>query len=223
MKLSVRRRLAFLAWSPFLLMATNCTSQGEGERCNYEHGSLDCEEGLTCKQVFVNALHYICCPVPPARVNVQACNAASGPPAGSSDGGITARDAARDTRTDADADTSPPDQNGNDAVEEPTVDRSVVDTVDVSRDLSIDPSMSDISADRTGADAQDAPSDVPSTPDQTSDAIDDGPPVDGPVPDTVPDVPADVASEASPDAPDLDVLAPIDVDAADVPVEVGPG
>jgi len=222
MKLFARRALAFLVCSPLLLLAAGCESQAEGERCDIRNLSSDCDEGLLCSdRVYIGGVyHQICCPVPPARVSVAACNASGRPP---SDAGTTTPDASPDTRTEGGADTSPPDTSGNDAIDEATADRSAVDTrTDVLPDLSADTSMPDVSADRAIGDARDAPDDLPSTPDQTSaDRVDDTPPVDGPEPDAAPDAPPDVASETSPDGPALDVMTPIDV--GDAMAEGGPG
>ena len=223
MKFLARRALALLAWSPLLLTAAGCGNQGEGERCSQTHGNIDCDEGLTCKQVYVVGYHFICCPVPPAPVSVAACNASGVPPG---DGGTTVPpDAAADARPDGSADTSARDLTGNDAVDEPSDDRSTLDRgADVSPDISIDTVTPDVRADAAG-DAPDAPDDLPSTRDQTSaDGIDDSPPVDALPPDAAPDAPADLASEAPPDTPDLDIMTPIDVgDVVDAPGEGGPG
>ena len=220
MKLFARRALALLAWSPLLLTAAGCGNQGEGERCSQTHGNIDCDEGLTCKQVYVQTYHFICCPVPPAPVSVAACNASGIPP---SDGGTTfPPDAAADARQDGSGDTGARDLTGNDAVDEPSDDGSTLDRApDVSPDISIDTATPDVRADAAG-DASDAPGDLPT--DQTSaDGSDDSPPVDAP-PDTAPDAPADVTTEALPDGPDLDTMTPIDVgDVVDAPAEGGPG
>jgi hypothetical protein len=215
MKLFARRALAFLAWSPLLLTTAGCDNQSEGERCDQHHGNLDCDEGLTCKQVYVFGYHYICCPEPPAPVNVAACNAAGKPP---TDGGATTVDAGPDARAESGTDTSVPDVNGNDASDEATDDRSSIDTRgDRLPDMSVDMAVPDVSADATTADAQDAPDDRPSTDQTSADRTDDTTPVDSPAPDTAPDAPPDVASDASQDGPELDIMTPIDV--ADAPAE----
>ncbi|MET0592844.1 MAG: hypothetical protein ABW133_09105 [Polyangiaceae bacterium] len=87
MNLLVRRALAFLAWTP-LLVAAGCNSQSEGDRCDRANNNNDCEYPLVCKQVYINAYHYICCPNT-GVATVANCNASSTPPpeAGTLDAG----------------------------------------------------------------------------------------------------------------------------------------
>jgi hypothetical protein len=90
MKVSAWGTLLFLAWAPLVVVADGCSTQHEGERCDKTNGDLDCGAGLQCKRVYVEDYHWLCCPIPPAKATIAACNASSGPPPVVSDSGADA-------------------------------------------------------------------------------------------------------------------------------------
>jgi hypothetical protein len=103
MKVSAWGTLLFLAWAPLVAVADGCSSQHEGERCDRLNLDADCEAGLYCKRVYVQAYHYICCPIPPAVATVATCNASGGPGPEEGDGG---NDAGVDAEDDAETEAS---------------------------------------------------------------------------------------------------------------------
>jgi hypothetical protein len=70
-------RFAVLA---FALISTACGKQAEGERCDLNSGSLDCETGLICRsadQLSINTGRgwALCCPPDDVQPTVEACRA----------------------------------------------------------------------------------------------------------------------------------------------------
>jgi hypothetical protein len=64
----------------FALLATACSKQGEGERCDPNSGSLDCESGLICRsadQLSITQTRGValCCPPDGVPPSVSACSA----------------------------------------------------------------------------------------------------------------------------------------------------
>lgn len=65
----------------FALLATACSKQGEGERCDPNSGSLDCESGLICRSADqLNITEQargvaLCCPPVGVAPSVNACSA----------------------------------------------------------------------------------------------------------------------------------------------------
>ncbi len=61
------------------LLVTACGKQGEGERCDPNSGSLDCESGLFCRaeQLSITGTRGValCCPPDGVPPNVNACSA----------------------------------------------------------------------------------------------------------------------------------------------------
>jgi hypothetical protein len=62
------------------LLATACSKQGEGERCDPNSGSLDCESGLICRsadQLSITQTRGValCCPPDGVLPSVNACSA----------------------------------------------------------------------------------------------------------------------------------------------------
>jgi hypothetical protein len=63
------------------LLATACSKQGEGERCDPNSGSLDCESGLICRSADqLNITEQargvaLCCPPVGVAPSVNACSA----------------------------------------------------------------------------------------------------------------------------------------------------
>jgi hypothetical protein len=82
-----------------------CASQSEGERCDTNSGSDDCETGLVCtpaSQLAVgakqnNATWGLCCPVDKTRQPVEACFAASSTPGAGGSAGTGGTDAGSST------------------------------------------------------------------------------------------------------------------------------
>lgn len=64
----IRRGLSAALFILALLCA--CGKQGEGERCDVQNGSLDCEAGLTCR--ILDSGFSLCCPDVTQRT-VDAC------------------------------------------------------------------------------------------------------------------------------------------------------
>lgn len=67
------------------LILTACAKQGEGERCDINSGSLDCDVGLVCRsadQLSIQGPGWaLCCPPDDALTTVNACRAGAQLPA----------------------------------------------------------------------------------------------------------------------------------------------
>jgi hypothetical protein len=67
------------------LILTACGKQGEGERCDLNSGSLDCETGLVCRsadQLSITGRGWaLCCPPDDVQPTVNACRAGAELPA----------------------------------------------------------------------------------------------------------------------------------------------
>lgn len=57
------------------LVLTGCGKQAEGERCDLNSGSLDCEAGLVCRSSDQLSGWALCCPPNGEQPNVDACRA----------------------------------------------------------------------------------------------------------------------------------------------------
>jgi hypothetical protein len=63
------------------LILTACGKQGEGERCDVNSGSLDCDVGLVCRSADQLSIQgqlrgvALCCPPDDVQPNVNACRA----------------------------------------------------------------------------------------------------------------------------------------------------
>jgi hypothetical protein len=69
--------LALLALLGVVTSFTACSNQGEGEFCDMNNGSDDCQSGLVCEKApgitaAVNPTR--CCPIPPAQPTTSACS-----------------------------------------------------------------------------------------------------------------------------------------------------
>lgn len=69
----------------FSLLVTACAKQGEGERCDPNSGSLDCESGLICRsadQLSITGTRGValCCPPDDVPPTVNACSAGAALP-----------------------------------------------------------------------------------------------------------------------------------------------
>jgi hypothetical protein len=148
MKVSAWGTLLFLAWAPLVVVADGCSSQHEGERCDKTNNDLDCGAGLQCKgPLYVEGDNYfICCPIPPAKATVAACNASGGPPPQISDSGAKG-DAATSDANDA-GDATSESRPADDATGEASADLATNDdTADIAPDASIDMATADTQRD----------------------------------------------------------------------------
>lgn len=51
-----------------------CSDAAEGESCDLANGNDDCEQGLVCRGPWeVSSSEAVCCPAPPAKPGVSAC------------------------------------------------------------------------------------------------------------------------------------------------------
>lgn len=66
----LRRIRRALPAALFILALCACGKQGEGERCDVNNGSLDCEAGLICRILDTGSL---CCPGDTSQPSVDAC------------------------------------------------------------------------------------------------------------------------------------------------------
>ena len=93
-----------------LLVASGCSKQGEGERCDLNNGPLDCEDNLVCKgeqQLSIQGRGVaLCCPAVVDEATVDACRATPTFPA-EADAGPTAEPQTETPAPEADAGAEP--------------------------------------------------------------------------------------------------------------------
>jgi hypothetical protein len=104
MTLILKRARAMLPTNVILVilcsaLAVACSKQAEGERCDTNNGSLDCDDGLICRSEAEGQLAIrgrgiaLCCPPDDVAPSVDACRAGAQlpeeelPPAPSTDAG----------------------------------------------------------------------------------------------------------------------------------------
>lgn len=107
-----------------------CSNNGEGERCEVENNSDDCQDGLICLAASQVNLNYNnsdrCCPVDRSKATHPACTLLQSPVAGDSappaDTGPAATDSGSDTGLDSgtkqDADADAGEQDAADAADQ---------------------------------------------------------------------------------------------------------